>query len=99
MNQFESTAVAAYIVDREELLRIRNLKLLSSDRDYIFFALQIDFPGKLNPAIDVAAFCERWELRDGNLYKALGELRNKGIVVAIASQLNLQFQSSETSQS
>ncbi|MBD2067751.1 hypothetical protein H6F93_09450 [Leptolyngbya sp. FACHB-671] len=85
---------AGYLLDREELIRIRSLKLLTSDRDYVFFALQIDFPGKLNPSVDVEAFCERWELSDGNLYKALGELRNKGIVVSIASQLNLEFQPS-----
>ncbi len=84
----------SYLLGREELLRIRDLKLLTSDRDYVFFALQIDYPGKLNPAIDVAAFCGRWELDDGDLYKALGELRNKGIVVSIASQLNLEFQPS-----
>jgi len=59
-----------YALDREELLCIRGLKLLTSDRDYIFFALQLDFPGKLNPKIDVDAFCApegisyaaRWEL-------------------------------------
>ncbi len=80
-----------YLLTYEELLRIRTLKLLTSDRDYVFFALQIDYPGKLNPAIDVAAFCDRWELDDGDLYKALGELRKKGIVVSISSQLNLQL--------
>lgn len=85
---------AGYLLDREELIRIRSLKLLTSDRDYVFFALQIDFPGKLNPSVDVEAFCKRWELSDGNLYKALGELRNKGIVVSIGSQLNLEFQPS-----
>ena len=85
---------ANYLIDREELLRIRQLKLLTSDRDYVFFALQIDYPSKLNPTIEVSAFCERWELDDGDFYKALGELRKKGIVVSIANSLNLQFQSS-----
>ncbi len=85
---------ASYVLDREELLRIRSFKLLTSDRDYVFFALQIDFPGKLNPSVNVEAFCQRWELSDGNLYKALGELRNKGLVVAIANQLELELQSS-----
>jgi hypothetical protein len=84
-------STTGYLLNREELLRLRNLKLLTSDRDYVFFALQIDFPSKLNPAINVSAFCERWELGDGNLYKALGELRNKGIVVSISNQLNLSF--------
>lgn len=83
----------SYSLNREELLRIRDLKLLTSDRDYIFFALQIDYSGKLNSTIDVNAFCERWGLNEGNLYKALGELRNKGIVVSIASHLELRFQS------
>ncbi|MBD2157022.1 hypothetical protein [Leptolyngbya sp. FACHB-16] len=82
-----------YVLDREELLRIRDLKLLTSDRDYIFFALQLDFPGKLNPKIDVDAFCDRWELDEGDLYKALGELRKKGVVVSIASQISLQMPS------
>jgi len=59
----------SYSLDREELLRIRDLKLLTSDRDYIFFALQIDYSGKLNPTIDVNAFCERWGLNEGNLYR------------------------------
>lgn len=87
------TTCNSYPLDRDELLRIRERKLLTSDRDYVFFALQIDHPGKLNPTIDVGAFCERWELGDGDFYKALGELRNKGIVVSIANHLDLRFQS------
>lgn len=81
-----------YVIDRKELLRIRDLKLITSDRDYVFFALQIDYSGKLSPSIDVSAFCERWDLNEGSLYKALGELRNKGIVVSISNHLDLQFQ-------
>lgn len=88
------TTSASYELDREELLRVRDMKLLTSDRDYVFFALQIDYSGKLSPSIDVNAFCDRWELNEGSLYKALGELRNKGIVVSIASHIDLQFQSS-----
>jgi hypothetical protein len=84
----------SYQIDRDELLRIREMKLLTSDRDYVFFALQIDYPSKLNPTIDVGAFCERWELSDGDFYKALGELRNKGIVVSVTNRLDLHFQSS-----
>ncbi|MBD1848252.1 hypothetical protein H6F89_33875 [Cyanobacteria bacterium FACHB-63] len=53
--------------------------------------MQVDYPGKLTPAIGVLAFCDRWELDEGDLYKALGELRKKGIVVLISSQLNLQL--------
>ncbi|MGI0488524.1 hypothetical protein ACN4EK_24200 [Pantanalinema rosaneae CENA516] len=34
-----------YILDRDELLQIRQRKLLTSDRDYLYFALQIDYPG------------------------------------------------------
>lgn len=91
MTLHDSDAATSYPVDRDELLRIRSLKLLTSARDYVFFALQVDYPGKLNPAINVAAFCDRWELDEGDLYKALGELRKKGIVVSISSQLNLQL--------
>jgi hypothetical protein len=69
----DSADAFSYWIDRDELLRIRNLKLLTSDRDYVFFALQGDYPGKLNSAINVAAFCDLWEL-DGDLYKALGNL-------------------------
>lgn len=39
--------LSGYLLTYEELLRIRTLKLLTSDRDYVFFALQIDYPGKL----------------------------------------------------
>ena len=87
-------STAGYTLNREALIRIRSLKLLISDRDYVFFALQANSPGKLNPSVNVEAFCQRWELSNGSLYKALGKLRNKGIVVAIASQLNLEFQAS-----
>lgn len=83
-----------YQLDRAELLQIRKMKLLTSDRDYVFFALQIDYPDKLNPTIEVSDFCNRWKLSDGDFYKALGELRNRGIVVSIANRLDLQFQSS-----
>jgi hypothetical protein len=83
---------AGYILDRDELLQIRQRKLLTSDRDYLYFALQIDYPGKLNPTINVESFCERWELSSGSFYKALGDLRNKGVVEAIFSELSLQMQ-------
>lgn len=83
---------AGYWLDREELMRIRDRKLLSSDRDYLYFALQIDYPGKRNPQIDVDSFCDRWNLSAGDFYKALGDLKNKGIVEAISNQLNLQLQ-------
>lgn len=83
---------AEYILDRDELLQIRQRKLLTSDRDYLYFALQIDYPGKLNPTINVESFCERWELSSGSFYKALGDLRNKGVVEAIFSELSLQMQ-------
>ncbi len=85
---------ASYSIDRDELLRIRQMKILTSDRDYLFFALQIDYPNKLNPTIEVSSFCERWVLSDGDFYKALGDLRKKGIVVSIANRLDLEFQSS-----
>lgn len=83
-----------YILDRDQLLQIRQRKLLTSDRDYLYFALQIDYPGKLNPSIDVEVFCDRWELSSGDFYKALGDLRNKGVVEAISSELSLQMQES-----
>jgi hypothetical protein len=57
----------------------------------VFFALQVNYPGKLNPAVDVTAFCNRWELDEGDRYKAFGELRKKGIVTSISSRLNLQL--------
>ncbi|MEP0924895.1 hypothetical protein [Leptolyngbya sp. ST-U4] len=91
MATHEPTSTPEYLLHREELLRIRSLKLLTSDRDYVFFALQIDYPGKLNPAIDVAAFCDRWELTDGDLYKSLGDLRKKGIIVSISSRLDIEL--------
>lgn len=92
MRHSESTSKDGYLLNREELLRVRELKLLTSDRDYIFFALQIDYPGKVNPNVNVGAFCDRWEIGEGAFYKALGELQNKGIVASIASQLDLRFQ-------
>lgn len=85
------TKQAGYFLDRDELLQVRSRKLLTSDRDYLYFALQIDYPGKLNPLIDVQNFCDRWELSIGDFYKALGDLKNKGVVEAIASQLDLQI--------
>ncbi|HEY9628630.1 MAG TPA: hypothetical protein V6C84_15115 [Coleofasciculaceae cyanobacterium] len=83
-----------YFLDRDELLQVRERKLLTSDRDYVYFALQIDYPGKLNPAIDVQEFCDRWMLSSGDFYKALGDLRNKGVIEAISNELSLQMQSS-----
>jgi hypothetical protein len=51
----------------------------------------VNYPGKPNPAIDVIAFCAGWELDEGDLYKALGDLWKKGIVVSISNQLHLQL--------
>lgn len=81
---------ASYVLDKDELYRLRQLKLLR-DLDYVFFALQIDFPGKLRPKINVTEFCKRWELNIGNFYKALGELKNKGIIIEIGDQIDLQM--------
>ncbi|MGP1387866.1 MAG: hypothetical protein ACTS2F_30295 [Thainema sp.] len=50
-------------------------------------ALQIDFPGQLRPKINVTEFCQRWKLNIGNFYKALGDLKNKGIVIDIGDQI------------
>lgn len=92
LNVMSTTQQTGYWLDREELLRIRDRKLLTSDRDYLFFALQIDYPGKLNPTVDVTAFCDRWDLGVGDFYKALGDLKNKGVVMDITNQLDLQMQ-------
>ena len=55
-------AEAGYLVSRDELLNLPERKLLTNDRDYVFFALQIDLPGKLNSTVDVTAFCDCGEL-------------------------------------
>jgi hypothetical protein len=81
-----------YWLDRDELLKIRDRKILCSDRDYLYFALQIDYPKKLDPQIDIDIFCDRWNLSEGDFYKALGDLKNKKIVEAISNQLDLQLQ-------
>ncbi|MGI0488522.1 hypothetical protein ACN4EK_24190 [Pantanalinema rosaneae CENA516] len=60
-------------------------------QSFKLFVLYLD-PGKLNPVIDVEAFCERWELSIGNFYKSLGDLKNRGVVEAITNQLNLRIQ-------
>ena len=83
-------AVTLIASHKDELYRLRQLKLLR-DLDYVFFALQIDFPGQLRPKINVTEFCQRWELNIGNFYKALGDLKNKGIVIDMGDQINLQM--------
>ena len=84
----------AYLLDRDEFLQVCSRKLLTSDRDYLYPTLQIDYPSKLNPMIDVQSFCDRWELSHGDFYKALGKLRNKGVVEAISNELSLQMHES-----
>lgn len=54
-----TTSQMGYWLDREELLRTRERKLLTSDQNYLLFALQIDYPGKLNPSVDITSFCDR----------------------------------------
>lgn len=39
MTQPNSPSDAHYLLDRDELLQIRMLRLLASARDYVFFAL------------------------------------------------------------
>lgn len=48
----------------------------TSDRDYVSFALQIDFPGKLSSLVNAKAFYERW-----NLCWATDSFRAKGQMV------------------
>jgi hypothetical protein len=75
----QSHSDAHYLLDRDELSRIRGLRLLASARDYVSFALQMNYPGKLNPAINVVAFCAP----EGISYAACWELDEGGSVQSV----------------
>ncbi|MBD2033856.1 hypothetical protein H6F76_02155 [Leptolyngbya sp. FACHB-321] len=62
------------------------------DRDYLDFALPINYPGKLNPQINIDVFCDRWNLSTDDFYRALGDLKTEGIVESISNRLDLHLQ-------
>lgn len=72
------------LIDREELLRLRDLGLLSSNKDYLYMALEIDYP-RARKNIDTELLAERWStekhwLTVADVLIAIGNLAKKGLL-------------------
>jgi hypothetical protein len=88
--RMQKYATATYSVTRSELMDLRADGLLPV-RTYIFFALKIDFPDQLPVhGLDMAEFCECWQVTQAELMSAIGGLARKGIVYLKIKNIDME---------
>lgn len=78
-----------YRIDREELLRLAQRKVLNIPA-YIYFALALDYPNGAE-GLHFETFCERWAISEPDAIKAIATLEKKGVLTQKHQQLCFQF--------
>jgi hypothetical protein len=83
-------------LDRDELLIRRDIGLYGNNIDFVYMAIEIDFPGKLLPKINVSIFAERWAsekkpLTEADVTIALGRLSKKGLLALPSLKVDVAF--------
>lgn len=90
------SANAEFVIDRDELINLRQLGLLNTET-YLYFATKLDYGNKANPKIDLDNFSDRWStarkpLSAADIQISLGKLTKKGFFGLETKQLSLTFQ-------
>ena len=78
-----------YNIDREELLRLREDKLIQ-DKTFVYIAIKLSYDCS-DPSIDISWFCEQWELKEVEFAAAITQLQKRGALQPVARQLTLQL--------
>lgn len=94
------SANSEFVIDRDELLNLRDLGLLTTEV-YLYFATKLDYGNKANPSIELAYYAERWSterkpLTAIDVQISLGKLAKKGFFGLQTKQLSLTFQEPDT---
>ena len=85
----QSDSPSQYLIDREKLLRLRHEGLIQS-KLYVYLAIKLSYSHSA-PSIDIASFCEQWDLKEAEFSTAVAKLQKKGALQPVARQLTLQF--------
>lgn len=85
----QSESQMQYIIDREELRRLKEEGLIQS-KLYVYLAIKLSYTHS-EPSIDIPWFCEQWDLKETELSTAIAQLQKKGALQPIARQLTLQL--------
>lgn len=78
-----------YKIDREELFRLRQKKIIN-DIAFTYFALTLDYPDGAE-GMHIPAFCERWNISEPDAIKSIASLEKKGAVKQKHQQLSFEF--------
>lgn len=78
-----------FLIDREELLNLRDMKLISAGL-YVYLAIKLTYTTS-NPSIDIPSFCDRWQLKEAELQSAIAQLHKKKVLEPQARQLTLEI--------
>lgn len=78
-----------YRIDREELLRLAQRKILNTPA-YIYFALALDYPNGAE-GLHLKSFCERWAISEPDAIKAIATLEKKEVIKQKHQQLCFEF--------
>ena len=78
-----------YNIDREELLRLREDKLIQ-DKTFVYIAIKLSYDCS-DPSIDISWFCEQWGLKEVEFAAAITQLQKRGALQPVARQLTLQL--------
>ena len=78
-----------YSIDREELLRLREDKLIQ-DKTFVYIAIKLSYDCS-DPSIDISWFCEQWGLKEVEFAAAITQLQKRGALQPVARQLTLQL--------
>jgi hypothetical protein len=89
-------ATAAIVLDRGELLDRRDQGLYGNNLDYVYMAIEIDYPSKLKPQINVGNLADRWStpkksLSEADVTIAIGRLCKKGFLDLPSLKLDVTF--------
>lgn len=78
-----------YLIDREELLRLKEEKLIAP-KLYVYIALKLSYT-QSNPSVDIESFCESWEISETEFATAIAQLQKKKALQPVARQLQLEL--------
>ncbi len=77
------TSATEYVIDREELLRLREAGLIQ-DKLYVYLAIKLTYT-QSEPSIDIPSFCEQWELSEVLSYSDRTTAQERGASTSCAA--------------
>jgi len=89
-----STAIPSvnkeYVLDSDKLKQLKKQKVLMTNQ-YIYFALYLSYDESEFVNIDIAQFCERWDVAETDFLSVIAALEKKSVLSTNATQLELKL--------